>query len=28
MIFNSILFWNDMPAPSATAKPTPTAAQQ
>jgi hypothetical protein len=24
MIFNSILFWNDMPAPSATAKPAST----
>ena len=28
MIFNSILFWNDMPAPSATAKPAATAGQQ
>jgi hypothetical protein len=28
MIFNSILFWNDMPAPSATAKPATTAGQQ
>jgi len=25
MVFNGLLFWNDIPAPSATAKPAPTA---
>ena len=28
MVFNSILFWNDMPPASATAKPATTASQQ
>ena len=27
MVFNALLYWNDMPAPGAAAKPTPTAAQ-
>ncbi len=25
MVFNGLLYWNDLPAPSATAKPTQTA---
>jgi hypothetical protein len=28
MVFNALMFWNDMPADSATAKPTSTAGQQ
>jgi hypothetical protein len=28
MVFNALLFWNDMPAAGATAKPTTTAGQQ
>jgi hypothetical protein len=28
MVFNALLFWNDMPSPSATAKPTNTAGVQ
>ena len=28
MVFNGLLFWNDIPAPSAAAKPTPTAPPQ
>jgi hypothetical protein len=27
MVFNALLYWNDMPAAGAGAKPTPTAAQ-
>jgi hypothetical protein len=28
MLFNALLFWNDMPSPGATAKPTNTAGVQ
>ena len=28
MIFNTLMFWNDMPAPGPPAKPTTTAGQQ